>query len=90
MLQNEKRWGNLTKKLGTEKERELKSLKKLFSCKIIFIYFLDKKLGFLFFNSSRTNIFIWHGCASSELHRKLIIICTEKLLKRLVNFFQIF
>ena len=38
--------------------------------------------SFLFVNPSVGTIFIWHGCASSELHRKLIHLCAKKLLKR--------
>ena len=43
---------------------------------------LRSRTSFLFTNSNKKTIFIWHGCASSELHRKLMKKCASNLLKR--------
>ncbi len=43
---------------------------------------LRSRTSFLFINSNKKTIFIWHGCASSELHRKLMKTCASNLLKR--------
>jgi len=47
---------------------------------------LRSRTSFLFLNSSVSTFYIWHGCTSSELHKKLIHLCAIKLLKRLVFF----
>lgn len=43
---------------------------------------LRSRNSFLFLNSNESIVFIWHGCASSELQRKLILLSAQKLLKR--------
>lgn len=43
---------------------------------------LRNRTSYLFANASSRYFYIWHGCASSELHRKLIHLCATKLLKR--------
>lgn len=43
---------------------------------------LRSRSSFLFINSNKKLAFIWHGCASSELHRKLVKISVKKLQGR--------